>query len=127
MKQVLHLRPVYHRLEDRIRAHVVLCWLALLLARIVETRAKRDPPVAARTGEPLSLPTAVRQQTPTSYLDRSHRTNAIKEMRSMSSDEDQFAALTRQSQEALTNLARTWTESIQGMAWSFTGRSVEAA
>jgi hypothetical protein len=28
-----------HRLEDRIRAHVLLCWLALLLARIVETRA----------------------------------------------------------------------------------------
>jgi hypothetical protein len=39
MKQVLDLRPVYHRLEDRIRAHVVLCWLALLLARIAETRA----------------------------------------------------------------------------------------
>jgi hypothetical protein len=39
MKQVLDLRPVYHRLEDRIRAHVVLCWLALLLARIIETRA----------------------------------------------------------------------------------------
>jgi hypothetical protein len=39
MKQVLDLRPVYHRLEDRIRAHILLCWLALLLARIVETRA----------------------------------------------------------------------------------------
>jgi Transposase DDE domain len=38
MKQVLDLRPVYHRLEDRIRAHVLLCWLALLLARIVETQ-----------------------------------------------------------------------------------------
>ena len=38
-KQVLDLRPVYHRLEDRIRAHVILCWLALLLARIVETQA----------------------------------------------------------------------------------------
>lgn len=34
MKQVLDLRPVYHRLEGRIRAHVVPCWLALLLARI---------------------------------------------------------------------------------------------
>ena len=30
---------MFHRLEDRIRAHVLLCWLALLLARIVETRA----------------------------------------------------------------------------------------
>jgi len=39
MKQVLDLRPVYHRLEDRIRAHVLLCWLALLLARLVETQA----------------------------------------------------------------------------------------
>ena len=37
MKTTLQLRPVYHRLEDRIRAHVILCWLALLLVRIVET------------------------------------------------------------------------------------------
>ena len=46
MKQVLDLRPVYHRLEDRIRAHVLLCWLALLLARIVETRAHTSWPRA---------------------------------------------------------------------------------
>jgi hypothetical protein len=37
MKTTLELRPVYHRLEERIRAHVILCWLALLLVRIVET------------------------------------------------------------------------------------------
>jgi hypothetical protein len=37
MKQIIDLRPVYHRLEQRIRAHVVLSWLALLLIRIVET------------------------------------------------------------------------------------------
>jgi hypothetical protein len=37
MKQVLDLRPVYHRKEDRIRAHVILCWLALLLVRVAET------------------------------------------------------------------------------------------
>ncbi len=37
MKQILDLRPVYHRLEERIRAHVILCWLALLLIRIIET------------------------------------------------------------------------------------------
>jgi hypothetical protein len=35
MKQ-LDLRPIFHRLEDRIRAHIVLCWLALLLIRIAE-------------------------------------------------------------------------------------------
>jgi hypothetical protein len=37
MKTTLELRPLYHRLEDRIRAHVILCWLALLLIRIAET------------------------------------------------------------------------------------------
>src|SRR4051812_34800944 len=43
MKQILDLRPVYHRLEERIRAHVVLCWLALLLIA-----SSRPPP--ARPG-----------------------------------------------------------------------------
>ena len=38
LKSRLDLRPVYHRLEDRIRAHVLLCWLALLMIRIVENR-----------------------------------------------------------------------------------------
>lgn len=36
MKTHLELRPVHHRKEDRIRAHVLLCWLALLLIRIAE-------------------------------------------------------------------------------------------
>jgi len=44
MKSVLDLRPVYHRLEDRIRAHVLLCWLALLLVRVVETTTDRTWP-----------------------------------------------------------------------------------
>ena len=39
MKQVIDLRPVYHRREDRIRAHVILCWLALLLIRVTENTA----------------------------------------------------------------------------------------
>jgi transposase len=37
-KSSLGLRPVYHHREDRIRAHVQLCWLALLLIRVTETR-----------------------------------------------------------------------------------------
>ncbi|HET9654863.1 MAG TPA: IS1634 family transposase [Kineosporiaceae bacterium] len=37
LKQVIDLRPVYHRKEQRIRAHVILCWLALLLIRVAET------------------------------------------------------------------------------------------
>ena len=37
MKSQLDLRPVHHRLDERIRAHVLLCWLGLLLVRVVET------------------------------------------------------------------------------------------
>ncbi|HZM79705.1 MAG TPA: IS1634 family transposase [Candidatus Limnocylindrales bacterium] len=36
MKGALGLRPVFHHREDRIRAHIQLCWLALLLIRVVE-------------------------------------------------------------------------------------------
>jgi len=32
----LELRPVHHRLEHRIIAHIQLCWLALLLIRTCE-------------------------------------------------------------------------------------------
>lgn len=32
----IRLRPVFHYREDRIRAHIQLCWLALLLIRTVE-------------------------------------------------------------------------------------------
>ncbi|OHV63671.1 IS1634 family transposase [Pseudofrankia sp. BMG5.36] len=39
MKSELLLRPVFHRLEHRIRAHVLLCWLALLLIRVAERRS----------------------------------------------------------------------------------------
>jgi len=37
LKHTIELRPAYHRREDRIEAHVQLCWLALLLLRVAET------------------------------------------------------------------------------------------
>ena len=37
LKHVIDMRPAYHRREDRIEAHVQLCWLALLLMRVAET------------------------------------------------------------------------------------------
>ena len=37
LKHTLDLRPMNHRREDRIRTHVLLCWLALLLIRVIET------------------------------------------------------------------------------------------
>jgi len=39
LKTQLELRPIHHRLEERIRAHVLLCWLALLLIRVAETKS----------------------------------------------------------------------------------------
>ena len=42
MKGALGLRPVFHYREDRIRAHVQLCWLALLLMRVVENATGRN-------------------------------------------------------------------------------------
>jgi hypothetical protein len=36
LKGPLGLRPVFHYREDRIRGHVQLCWLALLLVRVIE-------------------------------------------------------------------------------------------
>ena len=38
LKTTLDLRPVYHRKDDRITAHVFLCFLALLLVRIAERK-----------------------------------------------------------------------------------------
>jgi hypothetical protein len=37
LKHTIDMRPTYHRREDRIEAHVQLCWLALLLLRVAET------------------------------------------------------------------------------------------
>jgi hypothetical protein len=48
MKSVLDLRPVYHRLEERIRAHVILCWLALLLIRVAENHTGQTWPAMRR-------------------------------------------------------------------------------
>lgn len=41
LKSTLDLRPLYHRLPERIVAHVLLCWLALLLVRVVEIETGR--------------------------------------------------------------------------------------
>ncbi|HSJ44125.1 MAG TPA: hypothetical protein VK923_05510 [Euzebyales bacterium] len=38
MKSTLELRPGFHRIEDRIRAHVILCRLALLCIGVAETK-----------------------------------------------------------------------------------------
>lgn len=41
LKTSLELRPLHHRRDDRIRAHVLLCFLALLLVRVAERQTGR--------------------------------------------------------------------------------------
>ena len=57
MKSVLDLRPVYHRLEERIRAHVILCWLALLLIRVAENTASQTWPAMRRELQRIAIGT----------------------------------------------------------------------
>ena len=41
LKTTLDLRPLYHRKDERIEAHVFLCFLALLLVRIAERQTRQ--------------------------------------------------------------------------------------
>jgi len=42
MKNALDIRPVYHRLDDRIRSHIPICWLAMILIRYAENVTERS-------------------------------------------------------------------------------------
>jgi hypothetical protein len=57
MKSVPDLRPVCHRLEERIRAHVLLCWLALLLVRVAENHTGQTWPAMRRELQRISIGT----------------------------------------------------------------------
>jgi transposase len=55
LKSTLSLRPVYHTKDDRIRSHVMLCWLALLLIRIAELETDMTWPRVRAEMERLHL------------------------------------------------------------------------
>jgi transposase len=55
LKGSLSLRPIYHSKDDRIRSHVLLCWLALLLIRIAEIETGMTWPKIKRTMQRLNL------------------------------------------------------------------------
>ncbi len=55
LKSTLDLRPIYHRLPQRIDAHVLLNWLALLLVRIVERETGATWPRVRDELETLTL------------------------------------------------------------------------
>jgi hypothetical protein len=55
LKSTLCLRPVYHSKDERIRSHVLLCWLALLLIRIAEVETGLSWPRIRRQMQQLNL------------------------------------------------------------------------
>ncbi|MBK1652759.1 hypothetical protein CKO08_11065 [Halorhodospira halochloris] len=42
MKSTLQIAPVHHRLPDRMRAHALICFLALILYRVLRMRLKAN-------------------------------------------------------------------------------------
>ena len=55
LKSTLDLRPVYHSKDDRIRSHVLICWLALLMVRIAEVETGMTWPTIRREMQRLHL------------------------------------------------------------------------
>ena len=43
LKSEIELGPVHHRLPDRIRAHAMICFVALILQRLIRTRLRAQP------------------------------------------------------------------------------------
>jgi hypothetical protein len=55
LKHTLDLRPVHHRKDERIRAHVLLRFLALLLTRVIEVETSKTWPTVHRELERMHL------------------------------------------------------------------------
>jgi hypothetical protein len=55
LKSSLSLRPIYHSKDDRIRSHVLICWLALLLVRLAEVETDMGWAVIRRIMQRLHL------------------------------------------------------------------------
>jgi len=55
LKHTVDVRPVYYRKSERIKSHVLLCWLALLLIRITENETDQTWHQLKRVLQPLSV------------------------------------------------------------------------
>lgn len=51
LKSDIEIGPVYHRLPDRIRAHAYICFIALVLARVMRARLHQTPVPDVRSPE----------------------------------------------------------------------------
>lgn len=56
LKSEIEIGPVYHRLPERIRAHAMICFVALVLQRVMRTRLREQPvPDVASPERALSI------------------------------------------------------------------------
>ncbi len=78
IKSFIEIRPVYHRRSDRIKAHVFVCVLSLLLSRIIEKRLINSKLTIKRTAEILDEIKAIPVKSPTDIVYRSDSDEALK-------------------------------------------------
>ena len=76
IKSFLEIRPVYHRKSDRIRAHVFVCVLSLLLSRVIEKRLTESRLTIERTAEILCELKAIPVKSPMNMVYRSESDEA---------------------------------------------------
>ena len=43
LKSDIEIGPIYHRVPERIRAHAYICFMALVLARVIRARLRATP------------------------------------------------------------------------------------
>ena len=47
LKSEIEIEPIHHRLPDRIRAHATICFIALILHRVMRTRLRATSPICS--------------------------------------------------------------------------------
>ena len=83
IKSFIEIRPVYHRKEERIKAHVFVCVLSLLLSRIIEKRLTVSRLTVERTAEILWGIKAIPVKSPMRIVYRSESDEAVKILNEM--------------------------------------------
>ena len=83
IKSFLEIRPVYHRKPERIKAHVFVCVLSLLLSRIIEKRLTASRLTVERTAEILWGIKAIPIKAPMNLIYRSESEEAARILNEM--------------------------------------------
>ena len=83
IKSFLEIRPVYHRKPERIKAHVFVCVLSLLLSRIIDKRLTVSRLTVERTAEILWGIKAIPIKAPMNLIYRSESEEAARILNEM--------------------------------------------